>query len=51
MRAYFLVRGLHSNVPLLRSPVPQTRRRTAELIDFRHTAPRSEGHARDPRAT
>ncbi len=51
MRAYFLVRGLHSNVPLLRSPVPQTRRRTTELIDFRHTVLRSEGHARDPRAT
>jgi len=28
-----------------------TRRRTAELIDFRHTVPRSHGHARDPRAT
>ena len=51
MRAYFLVRGLHSNVPLLRSPVPQTRRRTTELIDFRHTVPCSEGQPRGPRAT
>jgi hypothetical protein len=45
------VRGPHSNVPLLRSPMPQTRRRATELIDFRHTVPRSEGHARDARVT
>jgi len=31
--------------------MPQTRRCTTELIDFRHTVRRSEGDARDPRAT
>ncbi len=32
--------------------MPATRRRTtAELIDFRHTVPHSQGHARDLRAT
>ena len=37
--------------PALRSPMPRTPRRTAELMDFRHTVHRSQGHASDPRAT